>query len=130
MNKKYKLLTEESIEHYGHKLFRIEALVDLPKIGVKVGDKGGFIEFENNLDAEIFGNAWIFGDARIFGNARIFGDAEISGNAWISGDAEIFGDARIFGNAEISGKLKCETGYYFAYKRKEWKVEEIELDDD
>src|SRR3990167_273490 len=99
MNKKYKLLTEESIEHYGHKLFRIEALVDLPKIGVKVGDKGGFIEFENNLDAEIFGNAWIFGDARIFGNA------------------------------EISGKLKCETGYYFAYKRKEWKVEEIELDD-
>ena len=45
---KYKI-TEESIEYYGNKLFRIEALIDLKKTGVKAGEKGGYIEKESNL---------------------------------------------------------------------------------
>jgi hypothetical protein len=42
-------LTAECKDFFGIKLFRIEALIDLPKWGVKKGDKGGFVEKEENL---------------------------------------------------------------------------------
>ena len=44
--KKYKL-TDETIKHKGRVLRRIEALKDFAD--VKKGDKGGFVESENNL---------------------------------------------------------------------------------
>lgn len=44
--KKYKL-TDETITYQGRVLRRIEALKDLSD--VKKGDKGGFVENENNL---------------------------------------------------------------------------------
>ena len=40
---KYKM-TDETIERYGYTLHRIEALTDIPAIGVMTGDEGGFIE--------------------------------------------------------------------------------------
>lgn len=46
MDEKYKL-TEETIRVYGSTLYRIEALKDFND--VKKGDKGGFIENEDNL---------------------------------------------------------------------------------
>ena len=70
--KKYKL-TEESIEYYGRKLFRIEALVDIKSNGVSKGDKGGFVEKEENLD--VSGDAWVSGNAQVYGNAWVSGDA-------------------------------------------------------
>ena len=45
MEKKYKL-TDEIIEFYGTKLYRIEALRDFSN--VKKGDKGGFVKSEVN----------------------------------------------------------------------------------
>ena len=108
MEKKYKL-TSEKIEHLGKTLYRIEALIDFGN--VKKGDKGGFIERENNLsqngdawiygDAKIYDNAWIYDNARIYGNARISGNAKIYDNAWISGNERIYGDAWIYGDAKI-----------------------------
>jgi len=41
----------------------------------------------------------------------------------------VSGNAEVSGNARVSGKIKCESGYYFAYVSKEWKVEEIKLED-
>lgn len=63
MEKKYKL-TDETINLNGVTLYRIEAIKDFGEI--KKGDKGGFIESENNLALE--GNAWVSDDACVYDN--------------------------------------------------------------
>ena len=63
MTKKYKL-TSEKIEHFNTTLYRIEALIDFSD--VKKGEKGGFIEKEENLSQE--GNARVYGDAQVYGD--------------------------------------------------------------
>ena len=82
MEKKYKL-TEETKEWYGHTLHRIEALKDFGN--VKAGDKGGWIEKEENLsqddNAEVYGDAWVYGDAEVCGDA----DYIVFKNWWSSG---------------------------------------------
>ena len=126
--KKYKL-TDETIQVGGHTLHRIEALTDFSD--VYKGDKGGFIESEDNLsqsndcwvydDAKVFSNAMVSDDALVFGNAQVYdkakvfgvafvfndavicGDAEVCGNAIVYDDAEVCGNARVFGKAKIWG---------------------------
>jgi len=107
--KHFKLTSETKVNFLGKTLFRIELITDC-KWG-KIGDKGGFLEKEENLfgDAWVSGNARVFGDARVsgdaevFGDARVFGDAEVFGNARVFGDARVFGNARVFGDARVSG---------------------------
>ena len=65
--KKYEFTGEVKIE-FGVKLHRIRALVAIATIGVAVGDLGGWIEKEKNLNHS--GNAWVFGNAQVFGDAR------------------------------------------------------------
>ena len=113
MKKKFKLLTKETKEFYGVKLYRIEALIDF--YDVKKGDKGGFVEKEENLSQE--GNSWVYGDSQVFGNSQVYGNSRV------------FGNSQVYGNSRVYGKIKCEAGYYFAYKEKSWKVEEVELDE-
>ena len=110
MEKKY-ILTDETIEHFGHTLHRIQAVKDFA--GISAGMFGGYIEREDNLDhagnAMVSGNAMVFGDAKVSGNAMVFGDAWMSGNAKVSGNAMVFGDAwmsdnaMVFGDAKVSG---------------------------
>ena len=78
MEKKYKL-TDETIEVEGKTLYRIEALKDFCEI--KKGDKGGFIESENNLAHE--GNAWVYDDACVYDNAFVTDDACVCRNACV-----------------------------------------------
>ena len=127
--KKYKLTEETKISEWsGRKVTRIEAIIDFGL--VKAGTKGGFVEDERNLNVEKeAGNAWVYGDAEVSGNAWVSGNARVYGDAWVSGDARVYGDAWVSGDARVYGKIKCETGYYFAFKSKEWKVTEIELED-
>ena len=78
--KKYEL-TEEFIEFYGKKLFRIKALIKINGTMVSAGDVGGFIESEENLDQ--YGAAWVYGAARVSGAAYIkFGVLNISINTF------------------------------------------------
>jgi hypothetical protein len=56
-------LTAECKEFDGIKLFRIEALIDIPRWGVKAGDKGGWVEKEENL-LQVYGDAWVSGNAQ------------------------------------------------------------------
>ena len=104
MEKKY-ILTDETIEHLGHALHRIQAVKDFGI--VSAGTLGGFIESEKNLshncDAWVSGNARVFGDAWVSGNASVFGDARVSGDAWVFGDARVSGDAWVSGNASVFG---------------------------
>ncbi len=65
MSKKYEFTGEVNAQG----LKRIRSLVEIKKAGVQVGDLGGWIEKEENL--EHTGSCWVSGDARISGNARI-----------------------------------------------------------
>ena len=104
VNKKFEL-TNETINFFGKKLFRIKSLIDFG--GVTIGELGGFVEKEENLD--IYGNAWVFGDACISGNAKVSGDAQVFEDACVYGDACISEDARVCGNAQVCGNA-CISG--------------------
>ena len=112
--KKYKL-TEEIIKVDDSILYRIEALRDFS--GVEKGDKGGFIENENNLSQS--GNCWGYDNAKVFGNAEIYGNARVFDNAEIGGDAKVesAADYIVFKNWWSSGR-------YFTWTRSNnmWKV--------
>ena len=94
MEKKYKLI-DETINLNGVTLYRIEALKYFGEI--KKGDKGGFIESENNLAHE--GDAWVSDNAHVYGDACVFNNAHVYGNAFVSGYAQVYGDAFVYGNA-------------------------------
>ena len=81
--KKYELTNESITTDTGILLFRIKCIIDIPSIGIRVGDKGGFIESCDNLSD----NAWVFGDARVCGNARVsdISDYIVFKNWWSSG---------------------------------------------
>ena len=68
--KHFKLTSETKINALGIKLFRIECIIDCK--WAKVGDKGGWIEKENNLS----GDAWVYGDAQVYGDAKVSGNAD------------------------------------------------------
>lgn len=91
MEKKFKL-TEETKVYDGRTLYRIEALKDFGT--VNKGDKGGFVEKEENLSQ--FGDCWIFGDSCVFDNAVV------SDSARIIGHARVFGNARVYGYSFIT----------------------------
>ena len=100
MEKKYKL-TEETINVDGRTLYRIEALTYFGD--VKQGDKGGFIENENNLTQ--YGKCWVYDNAEVSGYAMVHNNATVSGNAKVSGNAIIHEDAKVYGDAKVSGNV-------------------------
>jgi hypothetical protein len=105
--KKFELTSEFNLNFFGRKFFRIKALVNIERYGVKAGDLGGWVEKEDNLsqsgDAWVSGNAKVSGDAVVSGNAKVSGDAVVYGDAKVSGDAWVSGDAVVSGDAEVSG---------------------------
>ena len=108
---KYKM-TDEIIKVNGQTLHRIEALIDIPYAKVNAGDKGGFIESEENLSQE--GNCWVGDDGQVSEDAQVYDNAWVSGNAWVFGNAQVFGDAQVlegahvFGGAQVSGRAKVD----------------------
>ena len=89
-------------------LYRIEALKDFSNI--KRGDKGGFVESENNLsqydDCWVYDNAKVYDDAQVYGNARICGDAQVFENAEVYDNAIVFCNANVYGNTNVSADAK------------------------
>ena len=112
--KKYEL-TDETMTVDGVTYHRIRACKDFDVQGyhVKVGDLGGYVESEYNIDQD--GNAWVGGlarigghavirdNARVCGNSHVRGHAVIGGHAWIRDNAWIGDNARIGDNAVIGG---------------------------
>ena len=96
MEKKYKL-TDETINVNGKTLYRIKSLKDFGN--VKKGDKGGFVEKEENLSQS--GDCWVYDNAKVYNNAKVFDYADIYGNAEIFGNAIVSGKARVYGNAKV-----------------------------
>ena len=104
MEKKYKL-TKETINVFNKTLYRIEALRDFND--VKKGDKGGFIEKEDNLSQS--DNCWVYGNAKVHDNAKVFGNAKVSGNAAVFGNAKIYDNAEVFGKAMVYDNAKIHN---------------------
>ncbi|AJD93271.1 hypothetical protein JMA_39530 (plasmid) [Jeotgalibacillus malaysiensis] len=73
-------------------LYQIEALVDIPRYNVKKGDRGGFIECEDNLSHQ--GDCWIGRDSYVFDESRV------NGNAFVE-DSTIFGGTRLTDNVIV-----------------------------
>ena len=96
MEKKYKL-TDETINVNGKTLYRIKSLNDFGNM--KKGDKGGFVEKEENLSQS--GDCWVYDNAKVYNNAKVFDYADIYGNAEIFGNAIVSGNARVYGNAKV-----------------------------
>ena len=126
MEMKYKL-TEESINYCDKTLYRIEALKDFGN--VKKGDKGGYIENENNLSQE--GDCWIYDNAYVYDNAKVCGDVIISDNAQVYGNAEVYGNAAIKGDAKVHDAVDYivfknfwSSGRYFTWtsSNNKWSV--------
>ena len=101
MSKKYKL-TDETINLNGVTLYRIEALKYFGEI--KKGDKGGFIESENNLAHE--GDAWVSDDACVYDNARVSDNASVSNNARVYGNAWLYGNTRVCDYAWVADNAR------------------------
>ena len=111
MEKKYKL-TEETINVNGRTLYRIEALKDFNN--VRKGDKGGFIEKEDNLsqsdDCWVYDDAKVYGDARVYDNAIVYGDARVFGNAIVRGNTRVFENAVVYGHTQVYGNaVVCDN---------------------
>lgn len=93
--RKYELIDDR---HYH--LRRIRAVRDIPEIGVREGDIGGWVESERNLSHE--GTCWVGDRAVVSSNAIVSGDAIVSGNALVADNARVNGDARVTGKAIVS----------------------------
>ena len=106
MEKKYRLLEDDTITVSGRTLHRIEALRDFAD--VKKGDKGGYVEKEENLLH--VGNCWVFGKARVSDNALVRDDARVFDNALVCDDALVSGTARVLGKACVLGNAKISNG--------------------
>ena len=101
MEKKYKL-AEETINVGDKTLYRIEALKDFSD--VKKGDKGGYIEKEENLSQN--GNCWVYDDAVVYGTARVYDNAKVYDYAKVYHNAVVYGNAEVFNNAQVFGNAK------------------------
>jgi hypothetical protein len=69
----------EMTENKNGNLTQIRALIDIPLVGVKAGDLGGWIEKEENLSHE--GDCWVSGNGCVSGNGRVYENGCVSGNA-------------------------------------------------
>lgn len=110
-------LSDETIDFNGHTLHRIKAKKSFGD--VKYGDKGGWLEKEDNLSHH--GNCWVFGNGKVYGDAFVYEDAKVHGSACVYDSASlseysvvrglstVCGSAAVDGHAVISD-CSCLSG--------------------
>lgn len=111
MERKYKLLEDEIITVKDDNgkiktLYRIEAVKDFEDIFV--GDKGGFIEKEDNLSHS--GKCWVYHEAKVYGNAKIIEDAIVYNRATVAEHAICSGISRVCDSAYVGGFAQISNG--------------------
>ena len=104
MTKKYEFVEgDEKVLPNGVTVRRIRSLAFIADTtfspAVEVGELGGYIQSESNLEIIVSSNAWVYGNACFYGDARVYGNARVSGDAWVYGNACVYGDARVYGDA-------------------------------
>ena len=91
MDKKYKLLQDNTISIGGTTLYRIQALRDTGD--VKAGDLGGYIQSEDNLSHD--GNAWVYDHGTVRGNGTVCDNGVVCDNGIVWGNGVVWGNALI-----------------------------------
>ena len=112
MEKHFKLTEETIVNEAGVTLHRIVATRDSRH--AKAGEKGGFVEREDNLggeawvdnNAEVWGEAFVYCYAYVSGNARVHGNAQVYDHAWVGADARVYDNARVHENAYVGGQTE------------------------
>ena len=93
-NKKFEFTEETKTMPWGTTVKRIVALRDFGD--VKVGDKGGFLEKEENLSHN--NDCWVYGEAQVYDEARVCDEARVHGEAQVYGKARVTTVVKTFGN--------------------------------
>lgn len=120
VQRKYYLTGETKRTTDDRVLRRIRAARDIPEIGVKKGDLGGFIEKDWNLshagtcwihsydygDGELEGEAMVYGSARVIEDAQIYDHSKVFGSALVSGHAALFDYACVFDYTRVFDDAK------------------------
>lgn len=112
MDKHFKLTEETKVNEAGVTLHRIMATRDSRH--AKAGEKGGFVEREDNLggeawvdnNAEVWGEAFVYGYAYVSGNARVYGYAQIYGRSELGGTVRVTDNAHVFGDTKLVGSVR------------------------
>ena len=116
-NKKFEFTEETKTTSRGVTVKRIVALRDFGD--VKVGDKGGFLEKEENLshdnDCWVYDEAQVYGEARVYDEARVYGEARVYDEAQVYGEAQVYDEARVYGEARVTTVVKT-FGNGFDYR--------------
>ena len=87
-NKKFEFTEETKTTSRGVTVKRIVALRDFGD--VKVGDKGGFLEKEENLSHD--NDCWVYDEAQVYGEARVYDEARVYGEARVTTVVKTFGN--------------------------------------
>ena len=102
---KYRL-TDETKEYYGRILHRIEAVETFGS--VEAGEKGGWIEKEENLSQE--GLCWVYDNAQVYGDALAYDNAQIRSRGdifWVTGLGSRYGTTTIYRNKDGGLTVTC-----------------------
>lgn len=111
--RKFELTTDTKMR-FGKKLFRIKALIDFGN--VKAGEKGGYIEKEENLSQ--CGNAWVYGDAEVCGNAWVYGNADYATAKGFGSEYRTTTFFKLKDSNEIGVRCGCFYGTLKEFKEK------------
>ena len=97
--RKYNLVEKKFFPELNKELWQIIAVSNFK--GVEIGDRGGWIESENNLSQ--YGNAWVRDNSHVYAGALVYGVACVSDNARVCGNTHVYGDAHIYDDAWVRG---------------------------
>lgn len=87
---------------YGEAMvFQIRALIDLPDIGVKAGDLGGYIGDERCLSHA--NQCWVFAGSSVTLGSRVRNRAQVKGNSMVTGHSIVRGTAVVIDSEILSG---------------------------
>ena len=92
MTKKYEFVEgDEKVLPNGVTVRRIRSLAFIADTtfspAVEVGELGGYIQSESNLEIIVSSDAWVYGNACVYGDARVYGDACVYNDGlvfWVS----------------------------------------------
>lgn len=74
-------------------LYQIQAVRDIPSIGVKAGDLGGHVATKDNLSQD--GDCWVFQGSTVYQQGRVLEDAVIYGNSAVGSGSQVKGKAMV-----------------------------------
>lgn len=99
-------LTQE-LEHLwgGSLVYRIRATKDVPNMGVKKGDLGGWVSMSATLgeDCWVFDEAVLGRDASLLDASRLKNKARVLDNAVVGGGSTVEDNACVLNNAVVDG---------------------------